>query len=268
MTGPEWITRDVLITVKAIPRPSRRYGETVCVAGLTKEEGLIRLYPVMFRDLPDPQRFKKYQWVNINLRRHAQDSRPESYRPDTGSFKPGRLVGTSDGWATRKELVLPLASQSMCEIMRLQEAEGRSLGVFKPATIEDLVIEDTPPEWGRGQKEILGQQMFFTGRKKPLEKVPFTFKYKYRCAEAGCPGHTQSIIDWEIAQLYRKVRRSHSSSADIERKIHKKFFEELCGPGKDTYFFTGNMAAHRKSFLILGVFWPPSRSPSTGGLFA
>jgi len=267
MTRPEWINRDVLITVKAVPRPSRKYGETVCVAGVTKEEGLIRLYPVLFRDLPGPQRFKKYQWVNMRLRRHVRDSRPESYRPDLSCFKPGRFVGTSNAWANRRELVLPLASESMCQIMRLQEREGKSLGVFKPLTVEDLLIEDTPPEWDSGRREILGQQMFFTGPKKPLEKVPFTFKYKYHCADAGCPGHTQSIIDWEIAQLYRNVRRARGG-AEIKRKIREKFLDELCGSDRETYFFTGNMAGHRNSFLILGVFWPPSGVRATGGLFA
>jgi len=267
MTRPEWINRDVLITVKAVPRPSRKYGETVCVAGVTREEGLIRLYPVMFRDLPDPQRFKKYQWVNMRLCRHARDSRPESYRPDLGSLKPGRCVGTSNGWAKRRRLVLPLASKSMCEIMRLQEREGKSLGIFKPSTVEDLVIEDCPAQWDARRRETLGQQMFFTGRKKPLEKVPFTFKYRYHCSDACCPGHTQSIIDWEIAQLYRNVRRA-GSGAEIKRKIREKFLDELCGSDRETYFFTGNMARHRNSFLILGVFWPPSGVAATEDLFA
>jgi hypothetical protein len=39
--------------------------------------------------------------------------------------------------------------------------------------------------------------------------------------------------------------------------MRRRFVEELCGPDRDTYFFTGNMAKHQGSLLILGVFWPP-----------
>jgi hypothetical protein len=35
------LERDVLITVKAYPNPSNKYQETVCVAGVTKEEGWV-----------------------------------------------------------------------------------------------------------------------------------------------------------------------------------------------------------------------------------
>ena len=268
MSDPEWLNRDVLITVKAIPRPSRKYGETVCVAGVTKEEGLIRLYPVAFRDLPDPQRFKKYQWVNMRLCRHTGDRRPESYRPDPTSFSPGCVVGTSHDWAKRKELIMPLESKSMCEIMRLQKSEGRSLGIFRPAQIEDLVIEDLGSEWDCRRQEILGQQMFFTSAKKPLEKVPFAFKYKYCCADERCPGHVQSIIDWEIGQLYRNIRRRGGGPEQIKSKIRQKFLDQMCGQDRETYFFTGNMAQHRNSFLVLGVFWPPLRKVTPDDLFA
>lgn len=44
--------KKVLITVKSYPSPSRRYGETVCVAGVDLDSGRwVRLYPIPFRDL-------------------------------------------------------------------------------------------------------------------------------------------------------------------------------------------------------------------------
>ena len=44
----------VMITVKAAPNPSEKYGETVCVAGVSVDPshpGWIRLYPINFRYL-------------------------------------------------------------------------------------------------------------------------------------------------------------------------------------------------------------------------
>lgn len=76
------LERKVLITVKAYPNPSKKYQETVCVAGVTKEEGWIRLYPVSFRHLPKGVQFKKYQLVRLRMRKHEGDNRPESFRPD------------------------------------------------------------------------------------------------------------------------------------------------------------------------------------------
>jgi hypothetical protein len=52
----------VVITVKAAPNPSERYGETVCVAGLRLDSdhgGWVRLYPINFRELDDDSSFKK-----------------------------------------------------------------------------------------------------------------------------------------------------------------------------------------------------------------
>jgi hypothetical protein len=47
-----------------------------------------------------------------------------------------------------------------------------------------------------------------TSQLRELEQVPWTFRYRYECGDAGCKGHSQSIIDWEIAQFYRRVRHS------------------------------------------------------------
>ena len=40
--------------------------------------------------------------------------------------------------------------------------------------------------------------------------------------------------------------------------MRQKFVDELWAPDRDTVLFAGNMAQHPGSFLILGVFWPPS----------
>jgi hypothetical protein len=58
----------ILITVKAAPNPSERYGETVCVAGLRLDlghAGWVRLYPINFRDLESDSKFRKYDVVSV-----------------------------------------------------------------------------------------------------------------------------------------------------------------------------------------------------------
>lgn len=270
MTRDESITRNVLVTVKAAPNPSTTHGETVCVAGVTREDGWLRLHPVPFRDLPRDKQFQKYQWIALDLIKHRGDTRPESYRPDLATLVPGEIISSRNDWAERRKLMTPNVSTSMCEIQRQQSENGKSLGMFKPAEVLDLIIEDEDATWSHRKQEIIGQQFFFSDRKKRLEKIPMRFLYKYRCNDPRCNGHTQSIVDWEISQLYRRLTRQHSDKERIKELIRNKFFDELCGESKDTHFFVGNTAAWRNGFLVLGVFWPPRRSPdrahATGSL--
>jgi hypothetical protein len=57
----------VLITVKAYPKPSGKYEELVCTAGLLSSQDWIRIYPVPFRLLDDRKKYPKYAWVQLDL---------------------------------------------------------------------------------------------------------------------------------------------------------------------------------------------------------
>ena len=69
----------VLITVKAAPNPSEKYGETVCVAGLRLDldaGGWVRLYPVNFRELDSDGKFRKYDVVSLMARPNSATAVP------------------------------------------------------------------------------------------------------------------------------------------------------------------------------------------------
>lgn len=256
----EWLDREALVTVKAYPNPSAKHHETVCVAAITREEGWIRLHPVPFRSLPDAQRFKKYQCIRLRMQKHSRDTRPESFRPDADSIALGIVLGTRNRWSQRWEWVKPTLSGSMCEIQRLQKSTRKSLGVFRPKRVTDVTIRDVSANWSGSQQQSLAQLTLFDEQRKPLEKIPMIFRYKYVCDESGCRGHEQAIIDWELGELYRKVRNGSQDRATIKTKIRDKYLHELCGTDRDTHFFVGNHSQHPQSFLVLGVFWPPRAS--------
>ncbi|WP_257028569.1 TetR family transcriptional regulator C-terminal domain-containing protein [Micromonospora purpureochromogenes] len=72
----------LLITVKAAPNPSEKYGETVCVAGLRTDvlrPTWVRLYPINFRHLDSDEAFKKYDIVSIDAKPARQDQRHEHF---------------------------------------------------------------------------------------------------------------------------------------------------------------------------------------------
>jgi hypothetical protein len=252
----DWVQRDALVTVKAYPNPSAKYHETVCVAAITKEEGWVRLYPVQIRSLPANQRFQKYQRVRLRMKKHDRDARPESYRPDESSYQLLEVIDPKRV-AERREWIEPTASESMCAIQKAQSETGKSLGVFRPKEVVDFLIVDGSPDWSGRKQAALDQLTLFDERTTQLEKIPFVFKYKYVCAEEKCKGHTQSIIDWELMELYRNVRDEASSTQEIKAKVRAKYLDQLCGNKRDTYFFVGNHSRFPNTFMVIGVFWPP-----------
>jgi hypothetical protein len=70
----------ILIAVKTYPVLSGKYTELACTAGFRENGSWIRLYPVPFRLLDHDRRYKKYQWVEVDVARNRGDQRPGSYR--------------------------------------------------------------------------------------------------------------------------------------------------------------------------------------------
>jgi len=251
----EWVTKEVLITVKAYPNPSISHRETCCIAGITNEKEWIRIYPVKFRELNIEKRPRKYDIFRMKVFKDKHDKRIESYRPDEESFEK---IGHLRKWEERKEWILPIASKSMCEIQYLSDEHKKSLGIFKPLKIVDLIIEEDDLEWKPRQIAIMKQTLLFEKSKDILEKIPYKFSYHYFCNEPTCRGHKQIIVDWEICELYRKMRNKYGNDIEsIKRDIKNKFLYEIFGPEKDTHLFVGDLHWHPGSFIILGVFWPP-----------
>ena len=254
---------EVLITVKAYPNPSSAQGEAACIAGVAKDGTFKRLYPIPFRKLEDSQQFKKYQWIKLQARKPKSDNRPETVRPVLDSIEIlGDPLPTRNNWVARRDIVKQVLSPSMCDIQDSQKTHGTSLGFFRPAEILDVEAKgEDSPTWKPGELEKLSQKdMFLTKESKPLEKIPVGFYYCFRCENCrNKQPHRMKIIDWELAELWRKNRRGHDDATTIDL-VRQRFLHEMCGTDKDTHFFTGNMQKHQNTFLILGVFWPPKRA--------
>jgi hypothetical protein len=144
----------------------------------------------------------------------------------------------------------------MCHIRReLEESGSPTLGLFKPAAIERLIIEPTAEQWSADELQTLQQDTLF--QKAPtdtLEKLPFNFKYQFRCSELGCKGHEMSCTDWEMGQAYRRWRREYGQ--DWERFFRQKFEDDMIDRF-DTHLFVGTVHKHPHSWIIVGLFYPP-----------
>lgn len=256
----------VLVTVKAQPALSQRHGEVVCVAGVRLDGGRrewIRLFPVGFRDLDRVVQFKKYQMVNLSIARARGDRRAESFTPDLQSIHLGDVVdtGPSGTWGRRWDLLGALADTTTMCALNAAQRDGRpgtpSLAMLSPAEVLDVEVTDTP-DLSAAQRALAraaAEADLFGEAREPLEAPPFTVRYRWRCQEPRCPGHSQTCVDWEVGGAGRRWLRTNDRET-VRRQLRQKFFDELCGPGRDTYFFVGNQHQHPASYLVLGVFWP------------
>jgi hypothetical protein len=134
----------ILITVKTYPTLSRKYGETVCTAGIREDGTWVRMYPVPFRRLDEQQQYSKYDWLECDLVRNTSDPRPETFRPS----KPDQLVavdhiGTERDWAERRRLLLKTAKvyDRLDDLITEAKANLTSLAVFKPTKVLSFTWE-------------------------------------------------------------------------------------------------------------------------------
>jgi hypothetical protein len=260
-----WERVEVVITVKAYPSASSKYRETVCVAGIRPgilgNAELMRLYPVPFRSMQFTDQFRKWEIVNVPVRRHPSDLRPESFRPDVDAITKVRWLDTNNRWAQRRPYMDQLPVFSMCELQARQKQTAQSLGVVDPGDVLDMVISPRDAadlDESRSSLAAEPASLFDDGDDfAAVEIPPYHFRYHFRCADCGPSKlHRISNIDWEVMQAFRSWRGSYGEASALER-VRQKWVDEICGPKKDTLFFSGNMHQHPGSFLILGAWWPP-----------
>lgn len=255
-----WEKKQILVTVKAYPNPSKKYNETVCVAGIDLANNKwIRLYPIPFRDLEDEKKFKKYSIFEANVKKAVDDKRPESFKIDVSSIKVIDRVGTKNEWAARKKIISPTASNSFCEILNESSLNDKSLGMFKPQRISFICSKSKIKDI-KTRESCYAQPNLYNPLKNVIEEIPFDFKYSFHCInEPACVGHTLQIIDWEIIQAYRYWRRLYKEESVLLEKIKEKWLM-MFSAEKDSYLFVGNWKRFRSQFMVLGVFYPPLKS--------
>jgi hypothetical protein len=116
----------VVVLVKAMPNPSKKYGETVCCAGVTAEGKWKRLYPIRFRHLQD--KFKRWDWVRFEYRAPTGDTRPESCHVWEDRLSVNGELPKKERLSLLDPLILPSTEDAA--------RRGMSLTLIRPADAE------------------------------------------------------------------------------------------------------------------------------------
>lgn len=247
----------VLILVMTYPNPSISHMETICTAGMTEDGEWVRLYPIEYRYLNLDKKFRKYQWIDVELgpAGNSNDQRKESRKPNLDTMcMLGEPIPPAKNWSYRKEFVSKLQTHTINELRTLYDEKKLSLGLVKPSKIIDLKIEPTDSHWRPEHEQMLRQFRLFGPQPKPLKKIPYKFSYIFECNDDIAP-HRGMIEDWELGVLYMNERYRLGSDEKAAESVKKKYFNDICGPDKDTYFFMGTTFPWN-SWVVLGVFYP------------
>lgn len=239
----------VLITVKTYPTLSRKYGETVCTAGVREDGSWVRIYPVPFRRLGEKEQYSKFDWLDCDLIRSRTDPRPETRHPaDLNQLQPVGHLDTKDNWRVRRQLLLQTAKvyTRLLPIIEGAKANALSLAVFKPTKIKGFVWEEEEDRnWdpakvvemrkrtkqGELFKEETWRQTF-----QLIQKLPYNFSYRFE-DDAGQSSEMQ-ILDWEIGALYWNCLRSCNGDEKAAlQKVKAKYMDEFSK--RDLHFFLG-----------------------------
>jgi len=264
----------VLITVKAYPKPSGKYEELVCTAGLLDGSKWVRIYPVPYRFLADDEMYPKYSWVRADLVRNSSDFRPESYRPKQGldeQFLVEGILGTNDAWAARKSFILREVFTSMNELIELAKSDAKkSLATLRPSEILGFKVEPSDREWKEKWANKALQRSFYEltqsggpGKRRLVRKVPYDYYYEFTTEGDSAPRKLK-IEDWEIGALYWNcLSATKGDEHAANQLVREKYFEEFTKK-RDIYLFLGTTKQYHNvganPFIVVGVFYPP-KSP-------
>lgn len=253
--------KNTLVTVKAYPEKSKKYGACICTAGITDKGEFIRLYPVpmsLFREIGG---ISKYTWISVECEKASEYlMRKESYKILNQNIKLGDHIdtGKQKDWKSRNEIILPLVSKSLEELDRKKDIDSTSLGIIKPKTIDMLSIDDVDVLTDDERNINRDIQMTLYGTKAfDPEKIPFIFRYHFKCDDSTCKGHKIMCEDWEMIESWRSWRKIYKNKSILHEKFINAFYTKMLK--KDLYFFVGTHSKFN-TWLIIGLYYPPKSS--------
>lgn len=263
-------TERILVTVKTYPTLSKKYGETVCTAGIREDGSWIRLYPVPFRRLNEEEQYHKYDWIEARVKKNPTDPRPESFRPvEASELVSVGHINTAENWRERRRLLLQTGTvyTNLDDLIEKAKANEISLATFRPTRIIDFTVETEERDWDpskvREMREHYSQMDLFEDNEwrktfQIIPKLPYSFSYRF-LDDSGRESELQ-ILDWEAGALYWNcLRSSKDDEAQALRKVRQKYFDEFLK--KDLHFFMGTTQQFHfrapNPWVIIGVFQIP-----------
>ncbi len=230
----------ILVLAKTCPNKSKKYVETVCIAGINQKGKWFRIYPVPYKFLNKSQQFQKYQWIEAYLIKDTSDSRPESHRL-LGGIKLRNKISRLNICPTiiklkRNELYTDLTKLI---IAARDKSKYKSLALFQPEKI-----------------------ISFSMKNNDNENLNKHTPYKFFCKFIDVKGRVSElqVIDDSFAQYCNEIVIKYGKNRELVYKyIKKKFFHNDCIRNNIFFILGTNKLWHlrrsRNPFMIIGFMY-------------
>ena len=231
---------DLIILGRAAPEELRDGRQTICVAGYTKDLGLIRLYPTRW-----DMELKRWNKVKVPVEKPIRpqfDYREESWKIEGSRSEWDRLSNkiTPAGRLRKKADQIALTESLVSGCTSLLWPEGRSLGIIKPE-IEEFYFEKNKNHKKVKQTSLDGS--FRVHTKNDFEYIP---RVKYRCSECEVKKfHDQQILEWG---LYVGMMKNPKNIDVVWDYVGFSNMDEW-----ELYFVVGNLYTKPKAFNVISV---------------
>lgn len=236
-----------LVLVKAYPQPSQKYEETVCCAGITAQGEFVRLYPVRYRRLPPAKRFDRWDIIEFESARPADDHRPESRHVNEDSITIVQKRDLMDE-EQRVRLWAPHVARSLVSLREENVATSRSLGIIKPDPDSLVFVHRKLKNSAEDAaiRTLFEQVSLIEESSLPKLAVEYEFTYRFTCAGTA---HEMKIHDWEVQAAYFRFKGRYGDEALDRLKLAYQF--EMAN--RNPHFVMGTMKAHPRQFIVIGV---------------
>lgn len=232
----------VAVLIKALPQPSKTYGETVCCAGVTAEGTWKRLFPVRFRHLKGENSFSRWDWVSFNYGRPKSDPRTESCHVHEESIKISGKLAELERTALLELLIVGSGKEA--------GERGQSLALIRPRNTRfnyrrktDGEIEEERQAYAHAARQLT----MFDHELAKLDPTPYEFTFRFEDASGH---HTYRNGDWEAHAMFWNGRR-RTSETEALRWMCETFNEAY--PSAGMAFAIGNLAKRPQTWQLLGV---------------
>ncbi len=254
--------KEILLVVKTYPERSKKYGNTVCTAGILKDSNTwVRIYPINFNSY-NAKPLKKFVFFKAQIKKNTKEMlrRKESFkiRDSTIEITNKDLVDPKKKgvWDKRRNILIKTLSDSV-EILKKKANEDRtSLGLIKPK-IDSVKFRLKKPIEKIDIDIAESIQINLFGEKlKKVDKIENIFYYSFNCYGENCSGHNMICTDWELLESFRKWRNQYINPVHLEEKLKERYEDWM--KNRDLYFILGT---HNRfnTWFIIGLFYPPKR---------
>lgn len=213
---------ECVILIKAQPHRSSQYFETVCCAGVGRDQKWRRQYPVPFRILHEHQKFRRWQWISYEFVPPQDDRRKESQKVLSPTLKTSGELKSSE----RADFLAPLVRASLEEADKLRE----SLTIVRPTSIRLEAKAKTAAELAdETQKhKNLASQLSLLEDDNPAEPLkPCRMQFYVHWTDQNGKKHRHECDDWETSAAFNRFDREYGEAkaiAILKEKYEEQYF--------------------------------------------